>query len=220
MSSIHENLKAARKARGMTQEEAAQHLGVTRQTVSSYEAGRTQPDLDMLRRLAEVYDTEINDLLYGDSREQRRWRRVRRTGIAALLSAGVCGLLSAIPLWVSNTWFWPGSGSAIADVFQSRILLGEIALWGESLDLFLNRLLCLLLLVFYAMLERPLPLKTKGKWLGLYALCALGSVGFWGMLDSRVALINYTVTAISCVIHAILAVLLSCVIDGLKKRRA
>ena len=37
--SIHQNLKALRLARGMTQEQAAARLNVTRQTISSYEAG-------------------------------------------------------------------------------------------------------------------------------------------------------------------------------------
>ena len=55
MSTIHENLRQIRSMCGMTQEEAASRIHVTRQAISSYESGRTQPDLDTLKRLADAY---------------------------------------------------------------------------------------------------------------------------------------------------------------------
>lgn len=56
MSSIHSYLKEARINKGLTQEEAADRIGVTLQAVSAYESGKRQPGIDMLMKLAEVYE--------------------------------------------------------------------------------------------------------------------------------------------------------------------
>ena len=57
-----ENLLQMRKLRGMTQEEVADKVGVSRQAVGKWEAGETVPDLDMARKLAEVFDVSLDDL--------------------------------------------------------------------------------------------------------------------------------------------------------------
>lgn len=49
---IGENLRALRADSGMTQEQVAEKLGVTRQALSSYESNRTRPDIDTLVLLA------------------------------------------------------------------------------------------------------------------------------------------------------------------------
>ena len=60
---LAENLKALRKARGLSQEELAARLHVVRQTVSKWEKGRSVPDADLLVRLAEELDTTPAALL-------------------------------------------------------------------------------------------------------------------------------------------------------------
>lgn len=54
---FHENLKALRKDRGLSQEELAVRLNVVRQTISKWEKGLSVPDAAMLIRLAEVLET-------------------------------------------------------------------------------------------------------------------------------------------------------------------
>lgn len=61
-----ENLKALRRARGLTQEELAIRLHVVRQTVSKWEKGLSVPDADLLLRLSEVLDTTVSRLLGAD----------------------------------------------------------------------------------------------------------------------------------------------------------
>ena len=51
---LAENLKALRKAKGLSQEELAARLHVVRQTVSKWEKGRSVPDADLLIRLADA----------------------------------------------------------------------------------------------------------------------------------------------------------------------
>lgn len=65
---LAENLKALRKAKGLSQEELAARLHVVRQTVSKWEKGRSVPDADLLIRLAEELDTTSAALLGPDGR--------------------------------------------------------------------------------------------------------------------------------------------------------
>jgi transcriptional regulator with XRE-family HTH domain len=52
---ISYKLKKLRSEKHMTQQEVAEKLCVTRQAVSNWETGKTQPDFDMLRSIAEIY---------------------------------------------------------------------------------------------------------------------------------------------------------------------
>lgn len=54
MSSVSKNIKRLRLSSGMTQDQLAAELHVTRQAVSNWENGKTQPDLETLRSLADV----------------------------------------------------------------------------------------------------------------------------------------------------------------------
>ena len=55
MTDIHKNLKKLRLAKNLTQENVAQKIGVTRQAISGYESGRTQPVIDLLMKFAELH---------------------------------------------------------------------------------------------------------------------------------------------------------------------
>lgn len=59
-SSIGHKLKTLRKGRKLTQEQAAEKLGVTRATVSNYEVGRRQPHITELKRIAEFYGVGLD----------------------------------------------------------------------------------------------------------------------------------------------------------------
>ena len=65
MRDIGKNIKSIRQAKGITQDAMAEALFVTRQTVSNYENGRSRPDLDMLLRISEVLETDVNTIIYG-----------------------------------------------------------------------------------------------------------------------------------------------------------
>ncbi len=60
---IAENLKAARKKKDMTQEEVAEILGVSPQSVSKWERGETYPDITLLPALAILYKTSVDALI-------------------------------------------------------------------------------------------------------------------------------------------------------------
>ncbi len=60
---LHENLKAMRKSRGLSQEELAAELNVVRQTISKWEQGLSVPDSDMLITISEVLEIPVSTLL-------------------------------------------------------------------------------------------------------------------------------------------------------------
>lgn len=61
-------LRELRSGRGLTQEQLAEHLGVSNRSVSRWETGATMPDFDLLVQLSDYYNVEIGDLLDGERR--------------------------------------------------------------------------------------------------------------------------------------------------------
>ena len=60
---FHEKLTELRKQRGLTQEELAGRLFVSRTTVSKWESGRGYPNLDSLKAIAVFFSVTVDDLL-------------------------------------------------------------------------------------------------------------------------------------------------------------
>lgn len=60
---LHENIKAIRKAKGLSQEELAARLHVVRQTISKWETGLSVPDADLLIAISEALETPVSTLL-------------------------------------------------------------------------------------------------------------------------------------------------------------
>lgn len=63
MPPLGQTLKAVRQERGMTQLQLAEALYVTRQTVSNWENGRSEPDLETLGRISDLLGVELSLLL-------------------------------------------------------------------------------------------------------------------------------------------------------------
>lgn len=63
-------LAMLRKARGMTQEAAAELLGVSNKTVSKWETGGGFPEITVLPALAELYGVTTDDILAGETRRR------------------------------------------------------------------------------------------------------------------------------------------------------
>lgn len=61
--SFRDNLRAARKAKQLTQQQVADILGVTKSTYCGYETGKRQPDVKKIKRLAEILNVPADILL-------------------------------------------------------------------------------------------------------------------------------------------------------------
>ena len=61
---IRFTLKTIREARGYSQTEAAKLIGVSTDTLSNYERGKSYPDIPVLRKIEEVYNINYNQLIF------------------------------------------------------------------------------------------------------------------------------------------------------------
>lgn len=66
---VGKNIKFFREKKNITQSELADKLCVTRQAVSNWENGKTEPDIEMLNKIASVLEISIEELIYGFKRE-------------------------------------------------------------------------------------------------------------------------------------------------------
>lgn len=61
-----DNLISLRKMKQMSQEQLAEAVGVSRQTISKYETGEALPDIDKCKAMAELFDVSLDDLVNYD----------------------------------------------------------------------------------------------------------------------------------------------------------
>ena len=62
-----DNLVSLRKLHDLSQEELAEKLQISRQTLSKYETGESLPDIEKCRCLAEIFDVTLDDLVNHDT---------------------------------------------------------------------------------------------------------------------------------------------------------
>ena len=65
---IGEKLKSSRLNAGMTQEQIAEKINVSRQTISNWENGKSLPDVISLIEISDLYQISLDDLLKGDKK--------------------------------------------------------------------------------------------------------------------------------------------------------
>lgn len=61
-----DNLVSLRKMKQMSQEQLAEAVGVSRQTISKYETGEALPDINKCKEMAELFDVSLDDLVNYD----------------------------------------------------------------------------------------------------------------------------------------------------------
>ncbi|MDI9339928.1 MAG: LexA family transcriptional regulator [Sediminibacterium sp.] len=79
MSRIAQNIKYLRQLKGLSQEQLAEELQVTRSRIGGYEEARNEPPIDLLIRLSEFFHIAIDALIKGD---------LRKTNLDGLMKIG------------------------------------------------------------------------------------------------------------------------------------
>lgn len=106
MAEFGQKIKQAREEKGMTQQALADRLYVTRQTISRWESGTRYPDLPTAKKIADILEIPLDDLLSGEDLEKIKKRiklQKRKNQLLVLLIA--CGVFSGIFAKVRNiTW--------------------------------------------------------------------------------------------------------------------
>ena len=67
---IYTKLKEARTRAGLIQEEAAERISVSRQTISNWENGKSLPDIVSVMKMSDLYQVSLDELLKGDQKMQ------------------------------------------------------------------------------------------------------------------------------------------------------
>ena len=97
---FHEKLQELRKSRGLTQEELAEDLYVSRTAVSKWESGRGYPNIDSLKEISKYFSVSIDDLLSSEKllfiAEKEKKSTVRRLYDLLFGSVDVCSLILII----------------------------------------------------------------------------------------------------------------------------
>ena len=139
-----ENLQFLRKRRGMTQEELAEKMDVSRQSVSKWESNSAYPEMDAILRLCDLFSCDMDTLLRGDV--SRRFgedaaaydRHMNR--FAASIAAGVGLVLGGITLMMFLVGLGVGEGRASMVFFALLIVAVTIFIVsGMGHDVFLRQ---------------------------------------------------------------------------------
>lgn len=142
---LHEKLQELRKSRGLTQEQLAQHIYVSRTAISKWESGRGTPSIDSLKALSAFFAVSVDELLSGDAlltlaqeETKQRERRIRHL-VFGLLDCCVAMLLF-LPFFgqrvdgavqAVSLLAWTGSTRYIKVVYL--VMVSAQALWGVLL---------------------------------------------------------------------------------------
>lgn len=222
MAKINETLRQLRLDRDLTQEQVAEQVGLTRQAVSAYESGRTQPGLDILQRMADVYHVELTDIIYGGNRTVRLRNALKITAIAMACVILAAQFVEALLLWTANHFFSLEEGPMSAAEMliletRQKLLLFQSGIGTFYLALF--PLCCVALLVLSLCLNRPLAVKTKLLSVLGFALASAVVVLPWALADQVYGMMNYIYLPIICLSRLLLTLLLSLAIDFFRVRK-
>lgn len=105
---FHEKLQELRKSRGLTQEELAEALYVSRAAVSKWESARGYPGIDSLKEISKYFSVTIDDLLSGEKllsiAEKENKANIRNMCEFLFAIADLCVLLLIVlPLYPDMT---------------------------------------------------------------------------------------------------------------------
>ncbi|ERI05423.1 helix-turn-helix transcriptional regulator [Atopobium sp. oral taxon 810] len=116
-------IRKHRTAADMSQDDLAQAIFVSRQTVSNWETGRTCPDVQSLLLMSNLFETSIDELVKGDlemiesqlSKDAKAMKALGRVVAASLLFAIVAPALGL------NLWDWQLTPTAVIFVMGRGI---------------------------------------------------------------------------------------------------
>lgn len=134
---IEKKLKDARANAGLTQEQVAEKIMVSRQTISNWENGKSLPDIISILNLSDLYQISIDDLLKGDKKMKEKLKKdekVAKGNKRLILTTAIIFIAIAIiystSIWVGGTfydfcasairWVVLGIGVAFAVVYLSQ----------------------------------------------------------------------------------------------------
>ena len=218
---LGDNLRALRQNCKMTQQQAADRLGVTRQALSAYESDRARPDIDRLQELAVLYGTDLESVVYGTVPALKVQKRIRTAAVCFLVLLTVIHITGAACLWAANRFFpLPGNGGTVyAETLRHHAPL--ISAWEktDAVGAVLAAAGGIVLLVAVLALRCCFSLKQKVTYLGMLAAGLLLPELFFGLADPVFHVIDYLIMPGRDVIRFIVFFLLLFAAEALIRHR-
>lgn len=100
MRDIGKNIRKCRVNADLSQDELAARLFVSRQTISNYETGRSRPDIETLAKLADIFNVDIHELIYGVTNQKTDTAEDRKKRVIT----GGTGLAGSLGLALASYW--------------------------------------------------------------------------------------------------------------------
>lgn len=131
-------IRKRRQALGLSQDELAERVYATRQSVSNWENGRTCPDIKSLLLLAEVFSASLDDLVKGDITEMKKQideqeKTAFRRDSNIFTALFIAMLVTCVPLTLLWRWWGLAAWSILAVVAFAWSL--RVEKWKKKFDI-------------------------------------------------------------------------------------
>ena len=124
---IADRIQQLRKSKGISQEELANSIGVSRQAVSKWESAQSVPDIEKIILLSDYFETTTDFLLKGIAPAlvpEKRYSAMMFALIGTVLNA--IGLVSSIVIWIEQQRAYAvGLGFAVMLIGTGIFLMGQ-----------------------------------------------------------------------------------------------
>ena len=126
-------IRELRAAAGMSQDDLAARVYVSRQTISSWENGKTYPDVQSLLLLSEIFDASVDSLIKGDVETMNETidRDVKTMKRLSYVMIGFLLLMIAALIWVGLQAFaWDWTLEQTVPTFVLALVLWGVAMFA------------------------------------------------------------------------------------------
>ena len=123
-----DRIQSLRKAKGISQEELADIIGVSRQAVSKWESEQSTPDVEKIILLSDYFGTTTDYLLRGiEPVKENAQKRDAMPFFLIGTMINALGLLLAIAVWIERQVSWSvGAGLSIMALGTTVFLFGQL----------------------------------------------------------------------------------------------
>lgn len=116
---IGNKIKEARNGAGLTQDQAAEKIMVSRQTISNWENGKTMPDIVSVIKMSDLYHISLDELLKGDQNMMKKIEKdtnIVRSN-SRLIAVGIVAIIVAVVVTFASIM----TGNAVLDFLAAAL---------------------------------------------------------------------------------------------------
>ncbi len=124
MMSLGSNIKNKRKSLKLSKEYVAEHMQVSRQAVSKWEVGQSNPSTNNLKKLAELFSCDLNELLSpSKDKKEGKVSSIKQNTLLSIAGIILCSILFLV-------------GMLYAEQIPLLVIVGILGLGGMLYSVF------------------------------------------------------------------------------------